>query len=386
MPTSLINRLETPYAGGSSLLIKEYPVVLAPMAGITNTAFRRLCREQPGARNGLFVSEMITTRALVERNPKTMKLIRFEPDETPRSIQLYGVDPSVVGAAVRMIVADDLADHIDLNFGCPVPKVTRKGGGSALPWRIELFDDIVTAAVRNADGLPVTVKMRIGIDEDHVTYREAGLRAQDAGVRHVALHGRTAAQFYGGTADWDAIADLAALLDIPVLGNGDIWEADDAVRMVAATGCAGVVVGRGCLGRPWLFADLAAAFAGRPDRIRPPLAEVARVMRRHAELLAEWEGSERRGVTDFRKHVAWYLKGFAVGSELRTAMAQASSLAELDDLLARLDLEQPFPAAVIGQPRGRTTGARAVSLPAGWLDSRDSRAVPTGAELDNSGG
>jgi nifR3 family TIM-barrel protein len=368
------------------MLSREYPVVLAPMAGITNTAFRRLCREQPGAERGLFVSEMITTRALVERNTKTMKLIRFEPDETPRSIQLYGVDPSVVAAAVRMIVADDLADHIDLNFGCPVPKVTRKGGGSALPWRIGLFDEIVTAAVRNADGLPVTVKMRIGIDRSHVTYREAGLRAQDAGVRYVALHGRTAADFYGGTADWDAIADLVELLDIPVLGNGDIWEADDALRMVAATGCAGVVVGRGCLGRPWLFADLAAAFAGRPERARPGLADVARMMRRHAELLAEWESSEERGVTDFRKHVAWYLKGFAVGSELRSALAKASSLAELDDLLARLDLVQPFPSAVLGQPRGRTSGARAVALPDGWLDTRASRAVPAEAELAHSGG
>jgi nifR3 family TIM-barrel protein len=364
----------------------DYPVVLAPMAGITNTAFRRLCREQPGASRGLFVSEMITTRALVERNQKTMKLIRFEPDEQPRSIQLYGVDPGVVGSAVRMIVEDDLADHIDLNFGCPVPKVTRKGGGSALPWRIGLFDDIVTTAVREAGELPVTVKMRIGIDADHVTYREAGLRAQDAGVRYVALHGRTAADFYGGTADWHTIADLAALLDIPVLGNGDIWEADDAVRMMQQTGCAGVVVGRGCLGRPWLFADLAAAFDGRPERARPDLREVARTMRRHAELLSEWAGSEQWGVTDFRKHVAWYLKGFAVGSELRTALAQASSLGELDDLLGKLDLDQPFPQTVLGQPRGRTTGARAVTLPEGWLDSRDSRLVPAGAELDNSGG
>ncbi len=332
------------------------------MAGITNTAFRRLCREQPALpERGLFVSEMITTRALVERNPKTMRLMRFEADETPRSIQLYGVDPAVVGAAVRMIVEDDLADHIDLNFGCPVPKVTRKGGGSALPWRIGLFDDIVTAAVRNAGGLPVTVKMRVGIDDEHVTYREAGLRAQDAGVRHVALHGRTAAQFYGGTRRlgrdrrpgrrcWTSRCWATATSGRPTTHCA--W--------CATTGCAGVVVGRGCLGRPWLFADLAAAFDGRPERIRPALAEVARVMRRHAELLAEWEASEQRGVTDFRKHVAWYLKGFAVGSELRTAMAQASSLAELDDLLARLDLDQPFPEAVIGQPRGRTSGARAV--------------------------
>ena len=360
------------------------PVVLAPMAGITNSAFRRVCREYlPG---GLFVSEMITTRALIERNEKTMNLIRFDADESPRSIQLYGVDPEVVGAAVRMIVADDLADHIDLNFGCPVPKVTRKGGGSALPWRIGLFDDIVTTAVRSAEHLPVTVKMRIGIDRDHVTYREAGLRAQDAGVKHVALHGRTAQDFYGGTADWSAIADLVDLLDIPVLGNGDIWEADDAVRMVRDTGCAGVVVGRGCLGRPWLFADLGAAFAGSPERLRPDLATVAAVMRRHAELLAQWAGDERWGITDFRKHVAWYLKGFSVGSEIRVAMAQASSLAELDDLVARLDLTQPFPETVVGQPRGRTTGAKSVTLPDGWLDSRESRSVPTGAELAHSGG
>jgi nifR3 family TIM-barrel protein len=376
----------------SDRVVADPPVVLAPMAGITNTAFRRLCREElartlaPGQAGGLFVSEMITTRALVERNPKTMRLIRFEPDETPRSIQLYGVDPAVVAAAVRMIVADDLADHIDLNFGCPVPKVTRKGGGSALPWRIGLFADIVTAAVRAADGLPVTVKMRVGIDAEHVTFREAGLRAQDAGVRHVALHGRTAAEFYGGTADWAPIAELADLLDIPVLGNGDIWEADHALRMVSTTGCAGVVVGRGCLGRPWLFADLAAAFAGRPERARPGLADVARVMRRHAELLAGWHGDERRGVTEFRKHVAWYLKGFAVGSEVRVALAQSSSLVELEHLLGRLDLGQPFPEAVVGQPRGRTSGARSVALPDGWLASGNSRSVPTGAELDNSGG
>jgi nifR3 family TIM-barrel protein len=376
----------------SERVVADPPVVLAPMAGITNTAFRRLCREsmaselEPGQAGGLFVSEMITTRALVERNPKTLRLVRFEADETPRSIQLYGVDPTVVGAAVRMIVEEDLADHVDLNFGCPVPKVTRKGGGSALPWRIGLFDDIVTTAVREARGaVPVTVKMRIGIDREHVTYREAALRAQDAGVAHVALHGRTAADFYGGTADWAPIAELAGLLDIPVLGNGDIWEADDALRMVAETGCAGVVVGRGCLGRPWLFADLAAAFAGRPERVRPGLDAVARAMRRHAELLTEWLGEER-GVVDFRKHVAWYLKGFAVGSELRRAMATSSSLAELDDHLARLDTSQPFPDAVVGQPRGRTSGARSVALPEGWLATRESRDVPLGAELADGGG
>ncbi|MDP9117431.1 MAG: tRNA dihydrouridine synthase DusB [Actinomycetota bacterium] len=373
-------------------VVADPPIVLAPMAGITNTAFRRLCREamapilQPGQVGGLFVSEMITSRALVERNPKTLRLVRFEADETPRSIQLYGVDPAVVGAAVAMVVTEDLADHVDLNFGCPVPKVTRKGGGAALPWRIDLFEQIVRSAVNAAGGaVPVTVKMRIGVDAAHPTYREAALRAQDAGVAHVALHGRTAADFYGGTADWAPIAELVELLDIPVLGNGDIWEAEDALRMIRETGCAGVVVGRGCLGRPWLFADLAAAFNARPQRSRPDLHAVAAMMGRHAQLLTDWAG-EQRGVTDFRKHVAWYLKGFAVGSELRRALASSSTLAELERLLATLDLDQSFPEAVIGQPRGRTSGARAVALPQGWLDDQHCVAIPAGAELDDGGG
>jgi len=367
----------------SDKVIADPPVVLAPMAGITNVAFRRLCREH-GA--GLYVSEMITSRALVERNPKTMRLIQFAPDERPRSLQLYGVDPAIVGAAVRLIVEDDLADHVDLNFGCPVPKVTRKGGGAALPWRMQLFAGIVTAAVRAADGaVPITVKMRLGIDREHLTYREAALRAQDAGVGHVALHGRTAADFYGGQADWAPIAELAELLDIPVLGNGDIWEADDALRMVRETGCAGVVIGRGGLGRPGLFADPAAAFEGRPERRLPGLLEVAATMRRHAELLAEWLG-EDHGLRDFRKHVAWYLKGFGVGGDLRAALASVSSLAELDDRLGKLDVDQPFPRDVLGRPRGRTSGARAVALPEGWLSSRDECAVPEDAELADSGG
>ena len=364
-------------------IVVDPPVVLAPLAGITNVAFRRLCREY-GA--GLYISEMITSRALVERNPKTLRMVQFAPDEQPRSIQLYGVDPVVVGQAVRMIVEEDLADHVDLNFGCPVPKVTRRGGGSALPWRINLFSDIVRSAVRAADGqLPVTVKMRVGVDAEHLTYREAGLRAQDAGVAYVALHGRTAAEYYGGHADWDRIADLVQLLDIPVLGNGDIWEGADAVRMVRETGCAGVVVGRGCLGRPWLFGDLAAAFRGEQHTELPGLDRVAKGMYRHAELLADWLGEER-GVVDFRKHVAWYLKGFSVGSDLRTRLAMASGLTELADLLGELDQSQPFPISILGQPRGRTTGDKRVHLPEGWLADRQSRAVPFGAELENSGG
>ncbi|MGI5399040.1 tRNA dihydrouridine synthase DusB [Streptomyces sp. CA-135486] len=362
------------------------PVVLAPMAGITNAPFRTLCREFSGGK-GLFVSEMITTRALVERNEKTMQLIHFDESETPRSIQLYGVDPVTVGKAVRMIVDEDLADHIDLNFGCPVPKVTRKGGGSALPYKRPLLRAILNEAVSNAGALPVTMKMRKGIDDDHITYLDAGRIAVDEGVTAIALHGRTAAQHYGGTADWDAIARLKEHVpQIPVLGNGDIWSADDALRMVRETGCDGVVVGRGCLGRPWLFGDLVAAFEGAGTYATPTLREVAVVMRRHAELLGEWIGDEARGVIDFRKHVAWYLKGFSVGSEMRKKMAITSSLAEMDGLLAELDLDQPWPVGADG-PRGRTSGNNRVVLPEGWLkDPYDCAGVSADAELDTSGG
>jgi nifR3 family TIM-barrel protein len=361
------------------------PVVLAPMAGITNVAFRRLCREQ-GA--GVYVCEMVMTRALVERNPRTERMIAFGPDEYPRSLQLYGVDPATVRKAVERIVDERLADHIDMNFGCPVPRVTRKGGGAAVPWKRRLFEQIVRAAVEVASpvGIPVTVKMRIGIDDDHVTYLDAGRTAQDAGVAWVALHARTAAQRYSGTADWDAIAALKQSLDVPVLGNGDVWEADDALRLMAETGADGVVVGRGCLGRPWLFADLAAAFAGRAERALPTLGEVAATMHRHAELLVDWFGDERDAVTDFRKHVAWYLKGFPVGSTLRQAMAMASSLSELDGYLSQLDSAQPFPAATLGLPRGRTNSPGRVHLPDGWLADRDSDLVPIDAEMDDSGG
>ncbi len=363
-------------------LTLDSPVVLAPMAGITNPAFRQICREYGG---GLYVCEMITSRALVERNERTMRMIRFAPAESPRSLQLYGVDPAIVGAAVRMLVAEDRADHVDLNFGCPVPKVTRKGGGAALPFRRGLLRDILRAAVTAADGrIPVTIKMRLGIDPSHATFLDAGRIAQDEGIAAVALHGRTAAQMYGGTADWAAIAALKSTVDIPVLGNGDIWEASDAVRMVAETGCDGVVIGRGCLGRPWLFGDLAGVFAGHPRRNLPRLREVTDVMLRHASLLIEFMGADR-GIRDFRKHVGWYLKGFGVGGPVRAELSTVDSLSELEGRLATLT-DQSYPTAILGMPRGRSTGTRHVVLPEGWLLDSTSRAVPFGAELDHSGG
>ena len=358
------------------------PVVLAPMAGITNVAFRRLCREH-GA--GLYVCEMITSRALAERHPGTLHMLTFDADERPRSMQLYGVDPATVRTAVELVRDRDLADHVDLNFGCPVPKVTRRGGGAALPYKRALFGKIVSAAVQAAEHLPVTVKFRVGIDSEHHTFLDAGRIAEDAGAAAVALHGRTAAQRYSGTADWDAIAMLKrAVSSIPVLGNGDVFRAADAVEMVRRTGCDGVVVGRGCLGRPWLFAELAAAFAGRPAPTPPTLGEVAGTLRRHATLLAEHLGPDR-GLRDLRKHMSWYLHGFPVGGELRHRLGMVGALAELDELLGRLDPDVPFPADADG-PRGRQGSPGRVALPDGWLDDPQDVTVPAGAELAHSGG
>ena len=367
------------------------PVVLAPMAGITNTAFRRLCREY-GA--GLYVTEMVTTRALVERSPKTMRIIHHEPYETPRSVQLYGVDPVTMGQAVRMLVEEDRADHIDLNFGCPVPKVTRKGGGSALPWKQDLFTSIVTTAVTEAArrDVPVTVKMRKGIDADHTTFLDAAETARNAGVAAVALHGRTAADLYSGTADWDAIARLKDHLGdtVPVLGNGDIFAAEDALDMMAKTGCDGVVIGRGCQGRPWLFGDLANALGGSDERHRPGLAAVARAVYKHGEYLVDHFEDEFYGVRDLRKHIAWYFKGYPVGGELRSQLAMVSSLEELAGLLDQLDKNAPYPGEAAEGSRGRTTRPKKPHLPEGWLDSRifdpSGKSLLSEAELDISGG
>ncbi|CEA07593.1 putative tRNA-dihydrouridine synthase [Arthrobacter saudimassiliensis] len=371
-------------------LTVDTPVILAPMAGITNKAFRRLCREYGG---GLYVTEMVTSRALVERSPESMRIIEHDDDESIRSVQLYGVDPVTVGAAVRLLVEEDRADHIDLNFGCPVPKVTRKGGGSALPWKLDLFTAIVQTAVREASkgNVPLTIKMRKGIDDEHLTFREAGKIARDAGVAAVALHGRTASQFYSGKADWNAIAELReALPDIPVLGNGDIWSAEDAVRMVEQTGVDGVVIGRGCQGRPWLFGDLQAAFEGRSDRHRPGLGEVAESVYRHAELLVETFGDEVVALRDIRKHMAWYFKGYVVGGDLRAKLATVPTLAVLRELLDQLDAHAPYPGADAEGPRGRAGTPKKTALPEGWLDGRElngaQKAMISAAELDVSGG
>jgi nifR3 family TIM-barrel protein len=367
------------------------PVVLAPMAGVTNVAFRMLCRELEQARvgtvSGLYVCEMVTARALVERHPVTMHMTAFSADESPRSLQLYTIDPATTYAAVKMVADEGLADHVDMNFGCPVPKVTRRGGGAALPFKRRLFGQIVGAAVRATEGtdIPVTIKFRIGIDDAHHTHLDAGRIAESEGAAAVALHARTAAQRYTGTADWEQIAQLKQYVrTIPVLGNGDIFEASDALTMMAVTGCDGVVIGRGCLGRPWLFAELSAAFTDSPPPAPPNLGEVANIIRRHGELLTAHFG-EDKGMRDVRKHIAWYLHGFPAGSELRRALALVKTSEELSTLLDKLDPSVPFPTAATG-PRGRQGSPARVALPEGWLADRDDCTVPEGADIMHSGG
>jgi nifR3 family TIM-barrel protein len=376
-----VKPLRLPISNGNfknNEVVLTTPVVLAPMAGITNAAFRRLCREQ-GA--GLFVSEMVTARALIERREETFRLIKPGVGETPRSVQLYAVDPVVLGKAVDLLGSENLADHIDLNFGCPVPKVTRRGGGAALPYKRKLFSAIVESAVKAASkyGMPVTVKMRVGINFEHQTFLESAKSAADLGVAWVALHARTAAQLYEGRSDWNKITELVEHLsstDVPVLGNGDIWSGQDAISMMEQTGCAGVVVGRGCLGRPWLFADLVSSFNGENKRVNPTLFEVRQIMLRHGQLLVEYFENEDRAMRDIRKHMAWYLKGFSVPREIRASLGMVGSLTEMEQLLSGV-ADQPYPQEVGDGPRGRTSHGREVKLPDGWLDDPDEFATIT---------
>jgi nifR3 family TIM-barrel protein len=360
------------------------PVVLAPMAGVTNAPFRTLCKRY-GA--GLYVSEMITARALVEGNEKTLRLAGFSPEEKPRSLQLYGVDPYWVGEAVAWLVGEGHVDHLDMNFGCPVRKVTRRGGGAALPLKTRLLRNIVREAVKRAGPVPVTLKFRIGIDDVHTTFRDTGRIAADEGCAAIALHARTAAQHYDGEARWAAIAELKALVpEIPVLGNGDIWEAEDALRMMRTTGCDGVVVGRGCLGRPWLFRDLADVFDGRAPLDPPNFGAVADAMLEHARLLAAWFG-EPYGVRGFRKHATWYTKGFRDSKALRVRLCEVGSIEELERILAGIDRDEPFSPLAMRVPRGKSGGTQTVSLPDGYLDQLDDDSPP-GAEAEDpsSGG
>jgi nifR3 family TIM-barrel protein len=359
------------------------PVVLAPMAGVTNYPFRTVCREF-GA--GLYVSEMINARPLVEGGGKTLRLADFGPEESPRSLQLYGTDPHYIAEAVKRLVGEGRIDHLDMNFGCPVPKVTRRGGGAAIPLKPNLLRGIVRAAVSNAQSIPVTIKFRTGVNENLMTYLTAGRVGEDEGCAAVGLHARTAAQLYHGYADWDAIAALKQSVKIPVLGNGDIWEAEDALRMMRQTGCDGVIVGRGCLGRPWLFRDLADVFAGRAPSNPPGFSTVLDIMFDHARLMAEWFG-ERLGLVSFRRHASWYTKGFRMTSELRAGLVRVTTLEDLRRLFENAERDQPFPPSAMRVIRGKTSGMqKKVSLPLGYLNDLEDATPPDGGDEDMGDG
>jgi len=348
------------------------PVVLAPMAGVTNYPFRFICKEF-GA--GLFVSEMINARPLVEGTDKTLKLADFGPGELPRSLQLYGTDPYYVAEAVKRLVNEGRVDHLD----------TRRGGGAAIPVKPNLLRNIVRAAVENAQAVPVTIKFRMGINLEYLTFLTAGRVAEDEGCAAVGLHARTAAQLYHGHASWDAIAELKQAVKIPVLGNGDIWEAEDALRMMRQTHCDGVIVGRGCLGRPWLFRDLADVFNGREPLDPPPFEVVLEIMFRHARILADWFG-ERLAMHSFRRHASWYTKGFRVSSEIRAALMRVETVCQLEQLFSDVDRSQPFPPSAMRVVRGKATGTQKVSLPAGYLDNIEDDAPLPGSDLDAGDG
>ena len=382
----------SPSLAGTGLCIGpialDIPVVLAPMAGVTDAPFRVLCASFGGA---MFVNQMVTARALLEGHASSWELTRFHPSEKLRSLQLYGTDPITLGEAVRRLVGEGKVDHIDMNFGCPAAKVTRNGGGAALPYKRKLLRDVIRSAVQAAasesDGkVPVTIKFRLGIDDDHLTYLETARIGEDEGVAAVALHARTALQHYAPPAHWDRIAELKTQTkSIPVLGNGDIFSAQDALEMMSSTGCDGVVIGRGCLGRPWLFRDLAAAFAGEEIPAPPKLGEVADVIRQHLDLILDWQGGEER-LAHFRKHLAWYLKGYAVGSAVRAA-GQVGTAAEIHALLDSLDPSLEAPEGAERIVRSHSNALKRVALPEGWLENPDATVqLPRGAEELVSGG
>jgi nifR3 family TIM-barrel protein len=349
------------------------PVVLAPMAGITNYPFRSLCREF-GA--GLFVSEMITARGFLHGNRMTRLLASSQPGESPRSVQVYGADPVDVGEMVRALAAEGV-DHIDMNFGCPVPKVTRQGGGSAVALKPRLLARIVRAAVGAAGCVPVTIKVRKGIDEEWITFLDAGRVAEEEGVAAIGLHARTAAELYSGRADWNAIGALKSAVGIPVLGNGDIWECWDALRMMRETGCDGVIVGRGCLGRPWLFRELSMVFDGREPACPPALGEVVEVALRHARALSAFFGEEP-AIRQMRKWMGWYTKGFRGSSNVRASVAGMESYAEMEAILGALPKDEAFPMSALRVTRAKRGGRQRVRLPAGYLDDLEDDTPPKG--------
>ena len=303
------------------------PLALGPMAGVTDMPFRMLCMEQ-GA--GLLYTEMISAKALLYRNRNTEALMQMHPLEHPIALQLFGSEPEIVAEAAEMI-ADRPFDILDINMGCPVPKVVNNHEGSALMRDPERAAAIVAAVVRRIDK-PVTVKIRKGFSEKESNAPEFARRMEDAGAAMIAVHGRTRVQYYSGEADWDIIRRVKEAVKIPVIGNGDIFSARDALSMREETGCDGVMVARGARGNPWIFREIRAALSGQEIPQRPEREEVIRMLLRHARLSVGFKG-EYTGIREMRKHTAWYTTGMRGSARLRERVTHVSTLEELTELL-----------------------------------------------------
>ena len=307
----------------------DTPLYLAPQAGVSESPFRRLCRRY-GA--DVVVSEFVSAAGIVMRSPRSRDYLRFDEEERPIGIQIFGSDPAMMRDAAAFVAETYGPDFIDINFGCPVKKVVKRNGGSGCLKDLDLLDTLVRA-VDDATSLPTTVKIRSGFDERTRDPVAIALRCQDAGARALCIHPRTRADMYRGEARWDEIRAVAEALEIPVIGNGDIRTGDDARRMRDETGCAGIMIARGSHGHPWLFSQARAALDGDPIPSDPDIEERFEICLEHAKNAIAFERTPKRAIIDFRKHLGWYTKGLPDGGQLRTELFQARSLGNVELLL-----------------------------------------------------
>ena len=302
-------------------------LILAPMAGVTALPFRLLCKEQ-GA--GLLCMEMVSAKAILYKNRNTESLLEIDPRENPVSLQLFGSDPEIISKIAHQI-EDKPFDILDLNMGCPVPKIVNNGEGSALMKNPKLAGEIIRETVKAIDK-PVTVKIRKGFDDEHINAVEMAKIAEDAGAAAVAVHGRTREQFYSGRADWDIIRQVKEAVSIPVIGNGDLLTAEDVIAMEAQTGCDGFMIARGAQGNPWIFRQILHYFETGEHLAKPTLEEVTQMILRHARMMLEFKG-EYIGIREIRKHAAWYTAGYPNSARLRVAINNVESFEALEELL-----------------------------------------------------
>ena len=302
-------------------------LILAPMAGVTDLPFRLLCKEQ-GA--GLLCMEMVSAKAILYKNRNTESLLEIDPRENPVSLQLFGSDPEIISKIAHQI-EDKPFDILDLNMGCPVPKIVNNGEGSALMKNPKLAGEIIRETVKAIDK-PVTVKIRKGFDDEHINAVEMAKIAEDAGAAAVAVHGRTREQFYSGKADWDIIRQVKEAVSIPVIGNGDLLTAEDVIAMEQQTGCDGFMIARGAQGNPWIFRQILHYFETGEHLAKPTLEEVTQMILRHARMMLEFKG-EYIGIREIRKHAAWYTAGYPNSARLRVAINNVESFEALEELL-----------------------------------------------------